>query len=277
MRSRVAALLSLPVLFAAGACRSPGPTPVRIAAASDLASAFADLGPAFEARSGRPVAVTFGSSGLLARQLREGAPFDLFAAADGRFVDDAIASGACDPATRATYGRGRLAIWSRSGGVRPAAALADLADPRFVRIALANPEHAPYGLAAREALEAAGLWNALRPRLVFGENARGALQLAQSGNAEAALIPRSLAAGGAWVEVDPSLYRAPEHVLAVCRHGADPGGGRAFAAFLLSPEGLALLGRHGLEAPPLPANAGRDVAPEEAAGAARASGRTGAP
>lgn len=236
------------VLLGALSCRTEaGAPPLRIAAASDLSAAFAEVAAAFEARTGQRATVTFGSSGLLARQLREGAPFDLFAAADGRFVDDAIAAGACDPATRAPYASGSLVLWSRTGGVRPAADLAELADERFVRIALAQPEHAPYGLAAKEALEAAGLWDALRPRLVFGENARGTLQLAESGNAEAALVARSLASPGigAWVEVDRSLYRAPEHVLAVCRHGAAPAGARAFAAFLRGAEGAAILARHG--------------------------------
>lgn len=242
------AVVSLALASGAAGCRGDAAVAPRIAAASDLSGAFAEAAAAFEARTGRRVALTFGSSGLLARQLREGAPFDLFAAADGRHVDDAIAAGACDGATRAPYASGRLVVWSRAGGVVPARDLAELADRRFVRIALANPEHAPYGLAARRALEAAGLWDALRPRLVFGDNARGALVLAESGNAEAALVARSLATPGvgAWFEVDPSLYPPPEHVLAVCRHGADRPGGAAFAAFLRSPEGRAILARYGL-------------------------------
>lgn len=242
------ALLLLAVV-ALGCTRSTSAPPVQVAAASDLTSAFEVAAKDFAQRGGGPVRFSFGSSGLLAKQLREGAPFDLFAAADARFVDDVVASGACDGATRAPYGRGRLVVWTR--GEAPAT-LEALAEPRFTRIALANPEVAPYGRAAKQALERAGIWAVLEPRLVFAENVRQALQFAQTGNVDAALVAHSLVlddVGGSALPVDPSLHAPLEQVLVVCARGSNRPGGEAFARFLASPEGRAVLRQHGFELP----------------------------
>ncbi len=227
-----------------------GSTEVRVAAASDLARAFEEVGKAFEAKSGKKVTLTFGSTGLLAKQIAEGAPFDLFAAANVSFVDDAVKAGKCNGDTKSLYARGRIALWTRAGA--PAvSALADLADPRFVKIALANPEHAPYGRAAREALQKAGLWDALKPRLVFGENVQQALQFAQSGNADAAIVALSLAtvAGGAYALVPETEHAPLDQALVVCGAGARAAVAKDFAAFVSSPDGRAIMNRYGFVLP----------------------------
>lgn len=235
----------------AGCKSTPGPE-LRVAAAADLGDAFAELGRLHEARTGQKVVFSFGSTGLLAKQLKEGAPFDLFAAANVSFVDEVVTAGACDGATKALYAHGRVAVWSKKGTVTPATSLADLADARFTRIALANPEHAPYGAAARDALEHAGLWATVQPRLVFGENVRGALQFAQSGNVEVALVALSLVVSdreNPWFLVNEALHAPLAQALVVCRRGRQVEGARKFAALVASPEGTAVMKRYGFVLP----------------------------
>jgi molybdate transport system substrate-binding protein len=240
--------------FAAGCARGAdaGREPVRVAAASDLSGAFVALGRDFERETGQAVAFTFGSTGLLARQLRERAPFDLFAAAASSFVDDVVRADVCDGATRARYGRGRLALFSKRGHAPAPRTLADLLEPRFTRVAIANPEHAPYGRAAREALSRAGLWSRLEPRIVYAENVRQALQLAQTGNVEVALVALALVVAddsGAHVAIEEHLHGAIDQELVVCSAGKNAQGGRAFAAYLGSPAGRAVMRRYGFLLP----------------------------
>jgi molybdate transport system substrate-binding protein len=245
--SRRAWLLSSALLAANGCHEAPKERAVHVAAASDLTHAFEELGQRYTARTGEQVAFTFGSSGLLAKQIAEGAPFDLFAAANAEFVAQAVARAACDGSTKASYARGRVALWSRTGAPR-IEALADLREARFARIALAHPEHAPYGKAAKEALERAGLWSAVEPRLVYGENVRQALQFAQSGNAEVAIVALALAQrtqGGRVLVLDEASHAPLEQTLVVCNHGHNARGARAFAAFVQSPEGREVMQRHG--------------------------------
>jgi molybdate transport system substrate-binding protein len=233
-------------------CNSESPRATQVAAASDLTQAFEELGRLFEQRTQREIEFTFGSSGLLAKQIHNGAPYDMFAAANVALVDELAASGDCDKTTRAPYARGRIAVWTRRDFGSPPATLADLGDPRYKRIAIANPEHAPYGKAARQALEKLGLWSVLEPRIVYGENVKQAQQFAQSGNAEAAIIALSLAIGGddgAYVLVDDSLHAPIDQALIACTHGKNLKGGRDFASFVKSAEGRAVMQRYGFVLP----------------------------
>lgn len=228
------------------ACREkPTPPAVRVAAASDLSVAFESMRAGFEAASGQKLEFVFGSSGQLSKQLVEGAPFDLFAAANQTFTDAPIASGACLAGSRAQYAQGHLVIFAPG---KPVTSLNDLKDPFFVRIAIANPELAPYGKAAREALTRAGLWEALEPRIVYGQNIQQTFQLARSGNVEAALVARSLANEAA--PVDPSLYTPLKQALVACTGGKNREGANAFRSYVLSDAGRAVLLNHGFGLPP---------------------------
>jgi molybdate transport system substrate-binding protein len=228
---------------------------IRVAAASDLAYAFPEIAKLFEKKTGNKVTFTFGSSGNFAKQLAEGAPFDVYASANVKFVDDTVAAGACDGATRALYGRGRIVVWTRHG-IAPAAGVADLADARFVKIAIANPQHAPYGKAAQQALESTGAWAAVQPKLVYGENIQQTLQFVQSGNVEAAVVALSLARAQAtakegvdWALVDESQHKPLDQALVVCKKGANAAVGKQFADFVQSPEGRAVMTRFGFVLP----------------------------
>src|SRR5262249_23771980 len=145
--------------------------------------------------------------------------FDLFAAANVSFAEDAIKAGRCDASTKALYARGHIVVWTKKGA--PKATLSDLSDARFVKIAIANPEHAPYGKAAREALQKKGIWDAVKPKLVFGENVQQALQFAQSGNADAAIVGLSLAsaADGESSPIDEGDYAPLDQALVACGTG----------------------------------------------------------
>lgn len=184
------------VLPAASATAQATKSPV-IAAASSLQFALAEVAAAFASDTGNTVRVAYGSSGNLARQIRQGAPFELFLSADEAFVIDLARDGyARDPGV--VYAIGRLALFVPTGSpLRPDGALADLdaalADGRVVRFAIANPNHAPYGQRAAEALRHQGLWEDIEPSLVFGENVSQAAQFAASGNAQGGIIPHALA------------------------------------------------------------------------------------
>ena len=237
-------LLLLPLLLFAS-CKSATPAPLRVAAASDLTEAWTELGSRFEAETKIKVVFSFGSSGLLAKQLSEGAPFDVFAAANAGFVDTAVKAGACDGATAQRYAKGRIAAWSLEG---PLPNLESIADEKNKRIALANPEHAPYGKAAKEALQKAGLWEKLEPRVVYAENVRQALQQAATGNAEVALVAYSNVInrkGGVTLLIDETLYAPIEQSLVRCTRGGQPDAARRFVEFLSTPESLEFMKRSG--------------------------------
>ncbi len=246
---RLVPALLLSTALVAG-CKAPAPKlaePVQVAAASDLSVAFEEMGKLFESRTRQKVTFSFGASGALAKQLGQGAPFDLFAAANPSFVDSAVQAGACEGGTKARYARGYIVVWSKKGGFA-VHTLDDLQNQNIKHIAIANPEHAPYGKAAREALTRAGLWPALEGKIVHSENVRQALQWAQTGNADVAIVALSLVTKddtGNALAVDPALYSPIDQTLVVCRHGKNAEGGRAFAKLVESSDGQALLKRYG--------------------------------
>ena len=233
-----------------GSSASADAAEIKVAAAADLSRAFTDVGKAFETKTGKKVTFSFGSSGMLAKQVAEGAPFDLFAAASVAYAEDAVKSGRCDGSTKALYARGRIVVWTKKGSTS-VASLADLTDPRFVKIAIANPEHAPYGKAAREALQKAGIWDAVRSKLVFGENVQQTLQFAQTGNADAAIVALSLALSteGDTLAIPETDHAPLDQALVVCGSGAKAAVAKDFAAFVASPEGRTIMTTYGFVLP----------------------------
>ncbi len=244
---------SVLVLLALAACSSSGSDQrvLRIAAASDLARAFTELGKEFQQRTGIQPKLTFGSSGLLSTQIVEGAPFFLFAAANAGFVSKVVAAGKCDGSTAKIYGRGRIVVWTGKDVLAPVK-LADLADPRFKRIAIANPEHAPYGTAAKQALQKIGLWTQIENRIVFAENIQQTMQYARTGNADASIVALSLAVvsdGGAYLPIDQTLHDPLDQQLVVCGNGPEADAARQFADFIASREGREVMTRYGFVLP----------------------------
>lgn len=248
--------------LALAACqeRSVAPATFTVSAAADLAYAFEELGQRFTAETGRRPIFNFGSSGQLAQQIGQGAPVDLFAAAGLDYLDELERAGLLQPDTRQIYGRGRIVLWTRSDSSPGIERLADLTRPEVRRVAIANPDHAPYGVAARAALRSAGVWDAVQPKLVLGENVRQALQYAETGNVDVAIVALSLCApaavpstAGRWTLIPETLHPPIDQGLAVIRGARAGDDARAFAAFVMSPTGQAILGKYGFT--PVPGRA----------------------
>lgn len=251
MRTRRALALILATLpIACG----PGPTgraPLRVAAASDLQTALPKVVERFEQDSGVPVDLTFGASGLLAAQIEQGAPFDVFLAANRGFVDRLARSGAVRPDSVRPYTRGTLILAVHRDAASHVASLDDLTKPEVKRIALANPEVAPYGGAGKQALERAGLWDVLKPKIVQSETVRQALQFVQSGNADVGLVGKAIADVPAVrvVTIDPGLYDPIVQGLGIVAGSKRPEDAERFARFLLGDDGQRILAEHGFQRP----------------------------
>lgn len=231
--------------------------PLVVAAASDLVPAFTQLGARFEASTGVPVVFDFGSSGRLAQQAVAGAPFDLYASASAVFVDRVLEAEVGDPSTRATYAIGRLTLWSRADRWGGWVSLDELLDDVAVAtIAIANPEHAPYGLAARQALESLGRFDEVRARLVYGDNIADTQRVASTGDADVALVALSLALAadergeGRWILLPAELHTPLRQDIVVIT--TDPERAvlaRRFVALVASEEGREVMRRYGFVLP----------------------------
>jgi molybdate transport system substrate-binding protein len=249
-RLRGAAALGAFAAFACGPGRGGAESRLLVAAASDLAIAMPDLVAAFSAETGAPVDVTLGSSGQIAHQILHGAPVDLFLSADAGWVNRLRAAGRTLPETEAVYAIGPLVLVS--GGTAPTIrSVADLDHPSVRRVAIANPEHAPYGRAARQVLENADLWDALEPRLVIAENVRQTLQYVEARSVDVAISARSLMGEDTpgWVAIPADLHDPLHQTLAVIAGRPREAEARAFAAFLVGPTGRQILARHGFLLP----------------------------
>jgi molybdate transport system substrate-binding protein len=228
-----------------------------IAAASDLKFALDQIAAAFEKETGQPVRVSYGSSGNFVRQIAQGAPFELFLSADEEFVFR-LADQGLTLDRGALYATGRLVLFVPKGSpVTADAGLADLrralADGRLVKLAIANPEHAPYGRAAVEALQSAGLWPAIESKLVLGESVSQAAQFALSGSVQAGIFALSLALApgvgdaGSYVPIDASLYRPLRQRMVLTRNAGATA--RAFYRFAQGPAARAVFKRYGFLLP----------------------------
>ena len=247
------AALSLLCLLAVSNCRNQqsSPNQITVAAAADLAPAFEEAGRAFEQRQSTKVIFSFGSSGILAQQIENGAPIDLFASANTEYVEELDRKGLIVPGTKAVYARGRITLWTVKDSPLKIEKINDLALPEVKRIAIANPEHAPYGAIAREALQNAGIWDVVQPRVIFGENVRQTLQYAQTGNADVAIVALSLTvqSDGRWVLVPQELHRPLDQMLAVIKGSNQEQAAREFATFINGPDGRQILRKYGLTLP----------------------------
>lgn len=228
-----------------------------VAAASDLRAALDEVAAQFARDTGDAVRIVYGSSGNFRRQIAEGAPFEMFMSADealvfalakeGRTLDDGV-----------LYATGRIALVVPDGSAlkldaRLGDVAAAVADGRVRRFAIANPEHAPYGRAAQEALTAAGAWDAIVPRLVYGENAAQAAQFALSGSAQGGIVALSLAlapgvlGSARYVAIPGSMHRPLKQRMVLTKLAGAPA--RAFYGYLQQPAARAVLERYGFALP----------------------------
>jgi molybdate transport system substrate-binding protein len=248
------------VAWVLGACAVAGLPAARaadsvsIAAAADLVYCLDELDAAFlRVHPGVDLKVSSGSSGNFATQIRNGAPFDVFLSADLEYPRDLVKAGLADGKSLTPYAVGRLVFWTaKPEKVDVSRGLALLAQPEPVsKLAVANPDHAPYGRAAKEALEHEKLWELVQPRIVLGENISQTAQFVATGNADAGLVALSLvlspqlAKVGKWQEIPTEWYGRLEQGGVLTSAGAKNPLARAYLEFLRTPEARKILDRYG--------------------------------
>ena len=225
-----------------------------IAAAADLKFALDEIIAAFKtANPDARVEVIYGSSGKFYAQIQQGAPYDLYFSADIAFPRALVKAGFAASAVK-PYAIGRMVLWSATRDASQMT-LASLGDPAITRIAIADPKHAPYGKRAEEALRAAGMWERVESKLVYGENITQTALLVQTGNAQAGLIALSLAVhpelarrGGYWLVPD-ALHEALEQGFIITRRAADSALAHRFADYMGSAPARAVMRRYGFALP----------------------------
>lgn len=241
--SRCLLLLSALLTF-----RAANAQEIRIAAAADLEFALDSLTAQYKKHAGTKIDLSYGSSGNFVAQIRNGAPFDVFFSADIDYPRKLQAAGLAEPGTLYEYAVGRLVIWMPDNARVDLTKLGwqALLHPSVEKIAVANPEHAPYGRAAVAALRNAGIYEQVRGKLVYGENIAQAAQFVASGNAQGGIIALSLAvspamrAGKRW-EIPANMHPPIEQAAVILRNAKDKEGARAFLAFIKSNDGRRIL------------------------------------
>jgi len=270
----VLALLAISIVLSACARRDASHVePLLVFAASDLRDALREIARDYRAAGGDSAVLVFGSTGDLATQIANGAPADLFFAANAEAIDALAVSGSIVDSTREVYAIGRLAVIARctradtshgsvtrrarehSSGVCPRLSLTDLLSDSLRTIAIADPSHAPYGRAAQEALENAGVWKAVKPKLILGTNISQAEIFVTSGNADAGIVALSLMArGGArvYTVVDASLHAPLMQTVAIVSRSTRQRAARSFVTYMVGAGGRAVMDRYGFSPPPRP-------------------------
>jgi molybdate transport system substrate-binding protein len=243
------ACLLVPARFAAGQS-------LTVAAASDLQSALPAIASQFEKETGQRVRLTFGSSGNFFTQIQNGAPFDVFLSADIDYPRRLEASNLAERGSLYEYATGRLVLWTRKdSGIDLGRSLAVLVDARVRRIAIANPEHAPYGKAAVAALRHEGLHERVREKFVLGENISQAAQFADSGGADVGLLALSLAlapalkSSGTYTDVPQSWHPPIEQGAVILASSRQKVLARQFLDHLKKPDAAKILQAYGFGVP----------------------------
>jgi len=251
----VAALLSLMCLAAGTATLYAQPSSVAVAAAADLQAVMPQLVRRFERDAGVRATVAYGSSGNFFAQIQNGAPFDVFFSADVDYPRRLVASGHADADSLYEYATGHLVVWTRAdSGIDVTRGLSIVTDDRVMRIAIANPQYAPYGRAAVAALQHEKLYERVKSKLVLGENLSQTAQFAQTGNAQVGIISLSLALGpalgsGKYAEVPTAFHPPIQQAVVVLSRSKNKAAARQLLDYLRRPETAKLLQSFGF-APP---------------------------
>ncbi len=258
---------SVVLVFCLLSAKSMAAEPLTIAAAADLRFALAAILTAFQAQQPAEMAipqVIYGSSGKISSQIQQGAPYDVFFSADHRYTQMLFQAGlTTDPGT--VYAHGRIVLYSKVHDVQQLR-LTDLTAPQFRYIAIAQPEHAPYGDRAKQALVAAGVWTQLTAKMVYGENIAQAAQMAQTGAADLAIIALALvqqpattdtaqtkpAVTGNYQLIDASWHQPLLQSYTLTKRGAHNPQAQQLLKFIASPQAQQILQQYGFELPKPP-------------------------
>jgi len=221
-----------------------------IAAAADLRFAMDEMAAQFQAAHPEAtVKTSYGSSGQFTSQIENGAPYDVFCSADASYPRKLAEEGLALPGSEFIYAIGRIVVWVPASSPIQLTGPEALRDPSIRHIAIANPEHAPYGKAAEAALRSLGLYAEVKDRLVYGENVTQALQYVETGAAEIGIVPHSLVKGGRSWEVPPDSYPKMEQGGIILKSSRNAALAQQFRMFLLSEQGRSILLRYGFYLP----------------------------
>ncbi len=217
---------------------------ITVAASSSLSKAFDELAKAFTAKTKINLTTSYDATANLQKQIENGAPFDVFASADAEAIVKLRKNGFTIRESEKIFARGSLVLWSPSLQIKN---LEELTNPNITRIAIANPEIAPYGRAAIEALKKKNLYEQVKDKLIFGQNVTQVKQYAETGNVDVAFIPLSLAKDvkGTVIEIDASLYEPLDNSIAVIKESKAQTSAQRFVDFVMSEEGQAILRKYG--------------------------------
>jgi len=233
-----------------------GAQEIVIAAAADLSSVFPEVAARFEKQTGRKVKINFGSSGQFLSQIENGAPFDVFFSADVQYPQRLETEGLTEPGSIYKYAIGKLVLYvPNNSPLNLSQGLRALQSPEVKRIAIANPQHAPYGRAAVESLKKEGLYDSLQSKFVMGENISQTAQFVQSGNADAGILALSLVLSpqmknaGHFVEIPDSDHEPMEQAAVILKSSKDKVTAALFLEFIRKPEIISLLAQYGFTVP----------------------------
>lgn len=218
-----------------------------IAAASDLTKAFTEIGVIFEKKYNCELTFTFGSTGTQKEQVANGAPFDIFAAADEKAIEELEKDGIVIENSKSLYALGRIGLVVQNKIPLEADDLKDLLNPQIKKIAIANPEHAPYGLAAKQALESAGIWDQVKDKLVYGKNIVDTMTLVTTGNAEAGIIAISIKDDDQvkFSLIDSNLHKPLRQAMGIIKTTENEELARKFIQYVNSEEGRKIMIKYG--------------------------------
>lgn len=226
-----------------------GKSVLTVSAASNLIPAFEEIGERFELETDIEIEFNFGGSGQLTEQIIQGAPVDVFASADVAYIDVLLDEDLIVKSSVTDFARGRIVLWTADGTNLELQELQDLRQPSVETLALANPAYAPFGIAAKEALESVGLWERVEDQIVFGDNVSQTLHMAEIGSADAAIVALSLVldSEGDWTLIPERRHEPIRQVIAVVRGTQNEEAARFFVAYLMSATGQEILENFGYE------------------------------
>lgn len=252
MKTKIALFLGF-ILVAVSFCSAQD---LSVAAAADLQFAFQDVATRFEKDTGHHVQLVFGSSGNFYTQLQNGAPFDLFFSADLDYPRKLEAAGLTEPGTLYEYATGKLVLWvPKESKLDLSHGLTALLDPNVKKIAIANPQHAPYGRAAVAALQHEKLYDRVQEKLVLGENISQTASFVVSGSADAGILALSLALApsmkekGRYVEIPPDDYPPIVQAAVVLKSSKQSALARQFLNYVKSPAMVERMKTYGFAVP----------------------------
>jgi molybdate transport system substrate-binding protein len=240
--------LTFPLTTACATSEETQKHSLTIAAAASLSNAFSEVVDSFTTKTDTEITLSFGSTGTLSEQLENGAPFDLFASADPSYIDDLVKTGHIDKNSRSLFACGEIVVAVHPSNNFLIQSVNELELPTVDRIAIANPDIAPYGDAARQVLQSMNIWNVVKDKIVYGENVRQVYQYVDTGDVNFAILPLSLLRFSNLITttIDPATYQPIKHVIGINSQTTQMDQAKNFIEFLFTPMGKNILSNHHL-------------------------------